>query len=159
MAEIHVAAWRAAYSDVMDQAFLAGLKVTDRRAMWERALSSPGQGYYLVGLLEGVVRGFCVCGPARDAASASLTGPGDAVGELVALNVEPRYWGCGVGYCLARDALTYLENEKYDVVYLWVVESNERAISLYERLGFKCAGVTKQDAGNSITEVRFELHL
>jgi ribosomal protein S18 acetylase RimI-like enzyme len=168
MAEIHVAAWRTAYLEVMDQAFLAGLNVTDRREMWERALTSRGEGSYLAGQLDNVVRGFCVFGPARDTELAGVAcngqelGEGDTVGELVALNVEPAYWGRGVGYCLARNALAELAYANYSAVYLWVVESNVRAISLYERLGFLHSGVSKQDSshsGHPITEIRFDVRL
>ena len=41
MAALHVRAWRAAYTGIMPDAFLAGLRVEEREAMWRRSLTAP----------------------------------------------------------------------------------------------------------------------
>src|SRR5438309_5691153 len=42
IAEIHVAAWRAAYRDLMPQSYLDSLSVEERAPMWEKTIAQPG---------------------------------------------------------------------------------------------------------------------
>jgi hypothetical protein len=41
MAALHVRAWRATYTGMLPDAFLAGLKIEDREAMWRRSVTEP----------------------------------------------------------------------------------------------------------------------
>jgi hypothetical protein len=44
IAQIHVAAWRAAYSKQMGKEFLDALDITEREKMWSSALMTRKQG-------------------------------------------------------------------------------------------------------------------
>jgi len=156
MAEIHVAAWRAAYTDIMSSEFLSSLRVAERETQWKNALNSANRGKYLVGVEVGLVQGFCVLGPSRDKHSDKTTG------ELIALNVDPNCRGEGIGTALVAESLQLLAEDGFRYASLWVVKGNDRAISLYERYGFSWSGAQKVDtahSGNPITELQFSKRL
>jgi ribosomal protein S18 acetylase RimI-like enzyme len=154
---IHVNAWNKAYRDVMPEAFLNSITVKDRMSMWTKALSVPGKGIYVVSEHNGEVQGFAVLGPARDDDISNTN-----AGELVALNVNPEAWSCGVGSALLNHVIEFSHNEKWKSLYLWVIESNSRAIHLYERFGFEREGMIKIEtlhSGSPITEHRYVKNL
>jgi GNAT superfamily N-acetyltransferase len=150
---IHVNAWKKAYIDVMPREYLNSLTAEDRMPMWEKALLSPGKGIYIVSEFKGEVQGFAVFGPARDGDISNLF-----AGELVALNVNPIAWSSGIGSALLKHVINCSNGKKWKFLYLWVVESNVRAISLYEKFGFENEGKVKVDkshSGTPITELRY----
>jgi len=152
IAEIHVAAWKVAYAGIMDSHFLSNLSVNERETMWTKALSRISSNRYLAGLIDDVVCGFCVCGPARD------KDLDYSACELIALNVEPEYWGRGIGSALVGEAINTLRRDKYRTAHLWVVQKNERAIKLYKRYDFQETDVVKVDSTHSaipIKEIRY----
>ena len=114
IAEIHVAAWKRAYTDIMDAGFLESLSVDDREEMWRNVLSGSRKGCYLVAQLEEAVEGFCVFGPVRERKIENL-------GELVALNVHPECWGEGVGASLVTRALEVMKSDGYTSVCLSLI--------------------------------------
>lgn len=50
---------------------------------------------------------------------------------------EKEMWGKGIGREMLRYALKYLESIGMERVYLHVADYNERAIHIYEKMGFK----------------------
>jgi L-amino acid N-acyltransferase YncA len=150
---IHVNAWKKAYIDVMPKEYLNSLTAEDRMPMWEKALVSPGKGIYVVSEFKCEVQGFAVFGPARDEDISNLF-----TGELVALNVNPVVWSSGIGSALLEHVIACSSGYNWKSLYLWVVTTNARAISLYERYGFENEGKIKVDnshSGNPITERRY----
>ena len=90
-----------------------------------------------------------VTGPNRD-------GAGENVGELVALYVRPQLWGLGVGgwrHATGVDVLT----GRFAEATLWILRSNRRARSFYERRGWLPDGLSRQEAvgGVSVVEIRY----
>jgi ribosomal protein S18 acetylase RimI-like enzyme len=106
----------------------------------------------LVAVVDGAVAGFAALGRARDEASAD-----SGLGELYALNVDPRYWGRGVGRSLLVAATRALSELGHADAILWVVLENERARALYESEGWAADGgiVTEETFGVTVTEVRY----
>jgi diamine N-acetyltransferase len=76
--------------------------------------------------------------------------PGD--GELHRVYVETGLQGQGSGRRLVNAALDHPRLADADRVYLQVWEQNERAIRLYERLGFEVVGTTTFSIGGTIAE-------
>jgi ribosomal protein S18 acetylase RimI-like enzyme len=153
ISSIHVNAWKKAYIDVMPEAYLNSVTVKDRMSMWKKALSVPGKGVYIVSEYKDKVQGFAVFGPARDEDISNT----DA-GELVAINVNPDTWSCGIGSALLHHVIASSHQKKWKSLYLWVIESNSRAIQLYESLGFESEGIFKVDtshSGSPVTEIRY----
>jgi GNAT superfamily N-acetyltransferase len=153
MAALHVRAWRAAYAGVMPAAFLAGLTVEERETMWRRSISepevAPAERAILVAEAEGKLLGFATAGHARGDDEFGL-------GELYAINVDPAAWGRGAGRALLAAATAWLD-ARFATSILWVVDSNQRARTLYERAGWSTDGATKIEVydGTDVSNCRY----
>jgi ribosomal protein S18 acetylase RimI-like enzyme len=150
---VQVAAWRAAYAGLMPQDFLDAMDHPGRLASWQRALSMRGpQVFTVVEDDGGVVAGFCVCGPSRDADAKASTG------EIIALNVLPAAWKRGIGRMLCEDVIALAAGRGWRTLTLWVVRENARARSAYARIGFEADGARKVDTaftGSPLVELRY----
>ena len=156
--QINIAAWRAAYCDVMPTDFLASLSYEDKLNNWHRALTNPGKGRYLVCERNEEVCGFAVFGPARDENPAS----DGCSGELVAINVKPDCWSQGIGKALLHHVIDEAQATQWTMLYLWVIHSNARARGLYEAFGFECEGKSKYNdtlCNRPLQEVRYAKRL
>ncbi|GAB3247040.1 GNAT family N-acetyltransferase [Arthrobacter pigmenti] len=156
IAEVHIAAWRAAYRGVMSDEFLDGLDVERRESGWRRQIEAPRNGTgYLVAETRGRIAGFVIVGPPADDVDEAgtggngATGPGKDVGQLYAINLHPDLWAQGIGTLLLRRAEDRLRDLGYSTAYLWVEQSNERAITFYTGAGWAADGASKQDAAYS----------
>ena len=149
IAEVHVAAWRAAYALIVPEAVLVGLDVERRAARWRGILADLDQGSRVfVALWEGRVCGFAGIGRDRG---------GLDVGELTALYVDPALWGRGIGRGLLAAAEASLAAEGFSEAVLWVLAGNQRGRAVYGRFGWTADG-TETDLdfdGVPVPEVRY----
>lgn len=151
IADIHVAAWRAAYRGVMPDAYLAALSVKERVGRWTRAIATPGPAKVAVAELGGQIAGFCSFGPTRDPGSTD-------VAEIYALNIFPPLWGRGAGRALCEHAFAEAAAREHEAVTLWVLKENDRARRFYERIGYTADGAEKTDTaliGSPLNDVRY----
>ncbi len=146
-AYVHWKAWQEAYADLLPQEFLQKTYTLERCQDW--AFRYPQN--ILVALVDEQVVGFACYG-------ASSQEDLQEAGELYALYVLADYYGQGIGYQLMQAALGKMQS--YQTVVLWVLEGNTRAISFYERVGFRFDGVTKKvNLGAERTEYRMSLEI
>jgi ribosomal protein S18 acetylase RimI-like enzyme len=131
---VHIASMREAYRDLFAAEELAHIDPQERADRW-RDLLTGGSSITLVGELDERLAGFVSFGPCRDEDLSP-----EAVGEVMAVYVDPDLWGLGFGEALMRAALARLRSDGSTEVVLWVIEENRRAIGFYERLGFKPDG-------------------
>lgn len=59
--------------------------------------------------------------------------------------VLQEFWGYGIGNNLLRESLAWTDSIGVRKVTLNVLETNEKAIALYKKLGFETEGVLKND--------------
>ncbi|HEY3046402.1 MAG TPA: GNAT family N-acetyltransferase [Polaromonas sp.] len=131
IAEIHVATWQAAYTDLMPEDFLKSMTLEKRQAYWREAIEFS-EPQLLVATEGEKVVGFVGYDRSRDAKSRPTTG------EIWAQYVAPEHWGKGVGLALWDGAREGLKEEGCTQVTLWVLLRNERALRFYEQAaGFK----------------------
>ncbi len=81
-------------------------------------------------------------GQAVGMASVGEAGPGRA-GSVTSFWVDPRARGKGVGDALLLATIESARAAGYDELFLWVVENNDHAQSLYGRHGFQRTGATQ----------------
>ena len=55
------------------------------------------------------------------------------------------YWGCGIGTNLLKQSLAWADDQGVAKVALQVLETNDKAIALYKRLGFEEEGLLRND--------------
>jgi ribosomal protein S18 acetylase RimI-like enzyme len=151
IAEVHVAAWRAAYAGLLPTDLLNSLDVDRRSAAWsQRVEAAIGGSFVLVLECGGTVRGFVFAGAARDADCPQA-------GEVYAIYVDPGYQGGGGGSQLLAAAVRRLAEGQFDHAVLWVLAGNAAARAFYESRGWRLEGAEKQEAfgGRVSTEVRY----
>ncbi|HEX6787890.1 MAG TPA: GNAT family N-acetyltransferase [Gaiellaceae bacterium] len=148
---MHTRSWQAAYDHVFGAERLAGIDVSRRRGMWERALGDVSRDVFV---FEdgGEVVAFVGSFPSRDA---------DAEGELGEIYALPEAWGKGVGRALMTACVAALRERGYADAILWVLDENPRARAFYEREGWALDGAekTEQFLGVTVRELRYRVSL
>jgi ribosomal protein S18 acetylase RimI-like enzyme len=130
VAEVHAAAAKAAYKDILPDDQLSALAPASREAKWREAIEYA-EPQIIVAELDGEVIGFVGFDRSRDPKTPATTG------EIWALHIKPEHWGKGVGVALWDAAREGLEEEGCTSVTIWVPLRNDRAIRFIELAGFK----------------------
>ena len=154
IAEIHVETWREAYRGMVPADYLEALDPHRRSVMWREILASP-EKTVLVALRESKIVGFCAQLPSRD-----LPSPAE-IAEISALYVEPSSWDSGAGRSLMMAALDHAREHRFTIATLWVLSSNQRGRSFYEKAGFRPDGSERTEGrlGFSLHEIRYRKDL
>ena len=87
-------------------------------------------------LVGATVTGFCTLHPAPDRS-------GPAPGEIASFYVLPAEWRRGTGRKLGERAVAEARARGFAEIVLWVLETNTRARSFYEALGFRPDGESR----------------
>jgi ribosomal protein S18 acetylase RimI-like enzyme len=148
IAEVHVAAWRAAYASTIPAAYLEGLSVELSELRWRDQLADAEHAIF-VAVDHGTVVGFTNSGAAED-------GP-EGAGELHTIYLLPEYWERGIGRGLLRLSEDALRDAGFSHAVLWVLEDNARARAFYERNGWRPDGAHRASGrgGEAQVEVRY----
>jgi phosphoribosylanthranilate isomerase len=126
LGEVHVRAWREAYSALLPDRVLASLDPVERARMWHGALTKGG----IVHLAEvgDTLVGFASSGPQRDASVPYS-------GEIYAIYVLQSAQRLGIGRTLMAAMARDLLARGHPSATLWVLEGNAPARRFYEALG------------------------
>lgn len=138
IAEVHVASWKGAYSEIIDLDNVGdSMDIEARQRTWARRIPLIGaEGYRTwVAESEGEVVGFSFTQPTEDDDLNPLE-----VAELVALYLNPDAFGKGIGAALLARAVAGMRNQGFLQATLWVLEGNSRAIHFYRREGWRPDG-------------------
>jgi ribosomal protein S18 acetylase RimI-like enzyme len=120
IAAIHAESWKNAYSDVLPAEFLAGKIDRDFESHWNEIRIQNGDIVLVAeeNSLVGFVAVWCRPIPFIDN-----------------LHVRPSQRSKKIGFALMKAVAKELIKKGHNTAYLWVFESNEKAIRFYERLG------------------------
>lgn len=144
IATLLVQSWRTAYRGLLPDDVLAGLSIPEREQFWSEFLSArPPRTRALVATIAGAVIGFAATGPPlvpADRADPTL-------GDLYALYLAPDVWRRGIGTRLHAAALDGLRSCGFTHAGLWILDTNERALHFYQRLGWTDTGRSQLDPG------------
>ena len=131
IATIHVESWKDSYSDVLPEEFMAEQIDRDLAEHWSELQIQNGD-LVLVAEEDSLVGFVAVwCRP---------------IPFIDNLHVRPSHRSKKLGSALIKAAAKELINKGHKTAYLWVFESNEKAIRFYERLG----GVQKEQARKAV---------
>ncbi|MGN1340032.1 MAG: GNAT family N-acetyltransferase [Oscillospiraceae bacterium] len=141
---MYVKSWQTGYKGLLPQEYLDSLSPERWRG---RFTGLPGSFVITDG--ETIVGHSC----ARPAADENMSG----WGEVWTLYVLPEYWGRGYGRALLENSVSWLNEQGFDRVYLWALDSNTRARRFYEHCGFcETQDALECDiAGITVTDIRY----
>ena len=177
IARIRVQGWRFAYQGLISQDYLDSLSVaedTERMRGYlsqlpqnsppSRSASVQGSGdgekqSFMLATRGDAVLGFCCFSAAPDKTdrAESAVPAGTLNGRLHSLYIDPGALGQGIGHALMSHALSTFAAWGCEHATLWVLEGNSRAISFYERQGWRCTGATKVDRSFGLYLVEHEM--
>ena len=177
IARIRVQGWRFAYQGLISQDYLDSLSVAKNTERMRGHLSQLPQNSppsrsesvqgssddekqsFMLAARGDAVLGFCHFSAASDKADrVERATPGGAmVGRLHSLYIDPSALGQGIGHTLMNHALSTFAAWGCERATLWVLEGNSRAISFYERQGWRCTGATKVDQSFGLCLVEHEM--
>ncbi len=117
---IQTESWQDSYVDALPEAYLASQLVEDLERHWHKIHIQPDD-IVLVAEEKGIIGFIAVwCRPDP---------------YIDNLHVTPSKRSKGVGSKLMASAARQMIQQGHQTAYLWVIESNKKAIRLYERLG------------------------
>lgn len=151
IARVHVATWQHAYRGLLPDAYLDGLSVDQRRAMW-RASIEKGTPAVFVAEDTGGIAGFAAVAPCRDKDAVP-----DAY-EIWAIYVMPAAAGRGIGRDLCAAAGALARSQRAPRLSLWVIADNQAARRFYARVGFVEEPDSRQSfalGGITLDELRY----
>lgn len=123
IAEIHVKSWQTTYQGIINQDYLDGLNIKDRKESWrKRSL----EGTFVAEDADGVF-GFASFGKQRDERYSTYDG------ELYAIYLLQQRQKSGAGIALIAKGVDYLIEKGYQRLMLWVFEQNS-AKQFYQKL-------------------------
>jgi ribosomal protein S18 acetylase RimI-like enzyme len=152
VAEIHVAAWQAAYKGVLPDEHLASMSLDKRQAFWREAIDLA-EPQVLVATDADEVVGFVAFDRSRDKGTPPTTG------EIWAIAAAPALWSTGVGLALWDGARDGLEEEGCTKVTAWLPLRNERVLRFFDLAGFKrelSSAKTVEMGGVKVEEIRLQ---
>jgi len=137
VARVHVRSWQVGYRGLLSDAYLDNLRPEDRAGQYTFGAAERKRPATIVAVdNSGAIRGFATIGPDRDVTDA---------GELLALYVDPDFWGHGVGRALVAAARERLVGQGYRRAVLWVLEGNARADRFYRLDGWSPDGARRTE--------------
>ena len=145
LAAVFVAAWRAAYPGVVDDAVLDALDEREVSDWLGNLVASATQQTLVAESSTGPVLGFVRFG--EDPADSRN-------GHIYGLYVHPDASGGGVGRRLLERGLAELEARGQRTVTLWVFEANQRARRFYAAAGFSPDGARRVEPEYGAEEIR-----
>ncbi|NYF89270.1 GNAT family N-acetyltransferase [Tunturiibacter empetritectus] len=125
IAHVHVASWQTTYAGIVPEAYLAGLKETEREASWREWLTLDVDVF--VAELEGEVVGFVSGGAIREPVEGF-----DA--ELFAIYLLREAQRRGIGMAFLRRLSEALKERGFASMVAWVLEDNSSG-EFYSRSG------------------------
>jgi GNAT superfamily N-acetyltransferase len=145
---INVRSWQQAYAGIVPDDVLAALdqQVGERVRRARERISSPGNPFRTAVAVAGPDRpgvvGYASYGPYRDDAHPDRLDP--AVGELLAIYVDPAHQRIGAGRALLATVVSALHTGGAGQARLWVLADNAPARRFYERHDWAPDGVTQE---------------
>lgn len=145
---INVRSWQQAYAGIVPDDVLAALdnQIGERVRRTRQRWSAPDQPFATVlaeppGPPGQPPVGYVSYGPYRDGPDGDRLDP--AVGEVLAIYVDPAHQRGGAGRALLDVAVATLRERGAGEIRLWVLDRNAPARRFYQRYGFVADGMSQ----------------
>ncbi|QVK20727.1 GNAT family N-acetyltransferase [Mycoplasmatota bacterium] len=135
MGHVHYNAWIETYTGKINNNYLKELSVRKSVRMFQRIKCKN----HLVLVIDDNIVGFIGFMKARD------EDLNEDYGEIPGMYILKKYHGLGYGRELLTNAVTKLKEQGFKKIVLWVLDSNNNAISFYEKFGFVFEGKSKDE--------------
>ncbi len=129
VAGVYVQAWKETYPGMVPQETLDQLSIEKKLPDSEKDIDDFVGSHYVL-LIKDEICGFVSCIKARD------KDLDDSYGEIQAIYLLDKVKHQGYGGMLMDIGIAVLEQQHFQYVSLWVLESNTNAIEFYEHMGF-----------------------
>lgn len=150
---VHSESWKVAYKGIVSDSILERMTIENSEKRFFDAISS-GIEKNIVAEKDDKIVGFTCIGKCRD------NDVDQSYGEVWGIYLLPSCWREGIGTKLLLHDLSYLKNEGYKKVTLWVFEENRNARLFYEKFGFEFDGTKKEyNFGRIVNEIRYKRDL
>ena len=145
VSNVYEQSWKYAYKGIIPQVYLDSIPA----GRWAASIVRDGMKSLLLLEKSRIIGTAAIC------RSRWAEFPG--YGEIVSIYLLPAYMGQGYGAALFRRCAKELHAQGYDKILLWVLEENARARRFYEKNGFVCAEVYREDCigGRALREVLY----
>ncbi len=142
---IYERSWKYAYKDILPQDYLDSIP----EGKWVSGIGKPGMSNLVATEAGKMIGTASFCRSRRPAYS--------EYGEIVSIYLAPDYIGKGYGGPLLGRCVEELHRLGFGKVLLWVLEGNRRARGFYQKNGFVCSGVYRDDniGGRDVREVLY----
>ncbi len=144
IAHINVDNWQTTYENLLPQSYLKSLEYSTFQRRWEKFLKKPSQ-HILVKELENKVAGFIAFSENKDQSDNLY---------IDSLHISQKFQRKGIGTQLLSHVLQQA-NEAQKTVTIAILKDNEKARSLYTKLG----AVHFKDFSDKFEEVTTESEL
>lgn len=148
MGYVHAESWKKAYRGIVADHIVDQFTPEKRTAIFEDALSSSSEEYYLF-KIDGQPAGIALLQKGHDDNTT-------ADGEIYAIYFHPHFWGTSGPHKAFQFCISRLREQGFTNLFLWVLNSNQRARRFYEKYGFAFDGTQQQiQLGKSLTQLRY----
>ncbi len=141
---VHYVSWIETYKGLISDSFLSERSPEKSAKMFQKS------NFDLIYVAEDdmVVTGFVNFNLSRDDDL-------DLYGAVYALYVLKTHQHRGIGRRLMNYAITYFKERDFKGIAIWVLSTNQNAITFYKHIGFIQDGRTKEEIlGEKVTEIR-----
>lgn len=162
---VQAVVWRAAYAHVLPPEALDQFQDRDFAQAWRAALENPPTHRHglLVACAQDQVIGLAAIGPCADPDLQGDAGATTAVGELLALGVDPRARRAGHGSRLLNAAVDTLRVKGFERLVAWLLTSDEDTRAFLAAAGMSADGAFRDRVidpeGGTVREVRLAADL
>lgn len=151
LGEVHAAAWKQAYVDIMPQEFLNTITTQNCSNEFLKNSNNTLMRYYIVYLLDKPVGILYI-------SLSNAVNLKNISGEILALYILKDSCGKGYGTVTIDFAVHQLKSLSCKKIILWVLECNKKARKFYERNGFLFTGVKRVIyIGKAFTQMQYIL--
>lgn len=141
ISELHVAAWRESYADLVPAKALLSMDAREREAQWRESIaaqwSDAARGIFVLEREPEGLLGFACCGPQR----VERLGAAGFSGEFWAIYLLQRAQRRGFGRALMGAMTRRLLAQGLSSASVWVFRDNPGARRFYEALGAEETGI------------------